>query len=131
MAEKLIRGVARPTFSVEVDDQRGELHFKTSGLFDAESMTAFLADASRKVGPVLAAKGKMRALGDLTEFVTQTREIGETMAKTLANAEQDGIERTAIIINSAILKMQYQRVSEGRHVEIFSNREEALRWLRS
>ncbi|MDY7099047.1 MAG: hypothetical protein SXU28_12985 [Pseudomonadota bacterium] len=120
----------KPTYSVRMDEERGELHFVTSGLFDAPTMAAFLREVARQAGPVLASGRKLRAFGDLTDYVTQTKEIGEQMAQTLAQAESSGIEKTAIVINSAILKMQYKRVSEGRNVEIFETAEDALRWLR-
>lgn len=120
-----------PTYSVKADEARAELHFKTSGLFDEASMDAFLREVAKVAGPLLASKGKIRAFGDLTDYVTQTREIGARMADTLRKAESSGIEKTAIVINSVILKMQYKRVSEGRNVEIFSEKTEALSWLRA
>jgi SpoIIAA-like len=120
-----------PSFTVTRDDARGELHFVTSGLFDRKSMDAFLAEVGKAIGPLLKQKRKLRALGDLRGYVTQTREIGEQMARTLEQAEAVGIERTAIIINSAVLKMQYKRVSEGRNVQIFEDADTALAWLRS
>ena len=119
-----------PRFSVHFDPAHNELHFATSGLFDAQSMDAFLAEVTRTVGPVLQKGKRVRALGDLNDYVTQTREIGERMAQILEQAEQNGIEKTAIVINSTILKMQYKRVSEGRNVEIFEDRDTALVWLR-
>lgn len=120
-----------PSFSVSVDRERAELHFVTSGLFDSASMHAFIVEVGKAIKPMLDEGIAIRALGDLRGYVTQTQEIGATMAKTLANAEKAGIERTAIIINSAILKLQYKRVSEGRNVEIFENEADALAWLRS
>jgi hypothetical protein len=120
-----------PYYSVTVDDVRGELHFVTSGLFDRQTMDAFLAEVGKAIGPLLKQKRRLRALGDLRGYVTQTREIGEKMARTLEQAEAVGIERTAIIINSAMLKMQYKRVSEGRKVQIFEDADAALAWLRS
>jgi hypothetical protein len=120
-----------PSFTVTLDDARGELHFVTSGLFDRKAMDAFLAEVGKAIGPLLKQKRKLRALGDLRGYVTQTREIGEQMARTLEQAEAVGIERTAIIINSAVLKMQYKRVSEGRNVQIFEDPDAALAWLRS
>jgi len=120
-----------PSYSVELDPVRGELHFVTSGLFDKPAMDAFLREVAKAVGPLLADKRKLRALGDLRGYVTQTREIGAQMAATLERAESIGIERTAIIINSTMLKLQYKRVSEGRNVQIFEDAEAALAWLRA
>ena len=120
-----------PTYSVSVDAERRELHFATSGLFDKSTMRAFNEEIARAVSPILAQKRRMRALGDLTGYVVQTREISSKMAETLAAAEAVGIERVAIIMTSALVRMQYQRISEGRNVKIFDNREDALAWLRA
>ena len=120
-----------PSFEVSVDEERRELHFMTSGFFDKASMDAFLEEISSKAAPLLSRKGAIRAFGDLTDYVAQSREIGEIMAETLRRAEESGIERTAIVITSPILKMQYARVSEGRNVEIFDSKIDALNWLRN
>ena len=120
-----------PTYSVTVDEERSELHFVTSGLFDKEAMEAFNRAIAKAVGPILAKKRKMRALGDLSGYVVQPREISVKMAETLAAAEAVGIERVAIIMTSTLVRMQYLRISEGRNVKIFDNREDALAWLRA
>ena len=119
-----------PTYSVHVDEDRCELHFTTSGLFDFDSMNAFNQEIAKAVGPILAQKRTMRALGDLSGYAVQSREISAKMAETLAAAEAVGIERVAIIMTSTLVRMQYQRISEGRNVKIFDNRTEALEWLR-
>ena len=120
-----------PSFSVKVDEMRRELHFVTSGLFDQASMQAFNEEVAKAVGPILAKKQKMRALGDLSDYAVQTREISDAMTVTLKSAEAVGIERVAIIMTSMLVKMQYQRVSEGRNVKIFDDRAQALAWLRA
>ncbi len=120
-----------PRYAVHVDEARGEIHFETSGLFDMATMDAFLAETNAKAGPLLAKGQKLRSLGDLSNYATQTPEIGAKMADTLQRAEEFGIEKTAIIITSTLLKMQYSRVSEGRNVSIFDNKSDAIAWLRS
>lgn len=120
-----------PNYTVRVDEERRELHFTTSGLFDQESMRAFNEEIARAVSPILTQKRTMRALGDLTSYAVQTREISAKMAETLAAAEAVGIERVAIIMTSPLVIAQYKRVSEGRNVKIFEDRTEALKWLRA
>lgn len=120
-----------PTYSVSVDAERNELHFTTSGLFDTASMDAFNQEIAKAVGPILAQKRRMRAFGDLTGYAVQTREISAKMAETLAAAEAVGIERVAIVLTTTLVRIQFQRVSEGRNVKIFENKADALEWLRA
>jgi len=82
-----------PSFSVRFDPVHNELHFATSGLFDAQSMDSFLAEVTKTVGPVLQKGKTLRALGDLTDYVTQTREIGERMAQSLSRLNKTGLRR--------------------------------------
>jgi len=121
----------KPSYSASIDQHHGELHFATGGLFAVEDMKKFQALLVKTVGPFIEQRRTFRALGDLSEYVTQTREVGEMMRETLENGEKFGVDRTAIVIASATLKLQYKRVSAGRNLQIFDNRFEALEWLRS
>lgn len=94
-------------------------------------MDALMSEITRSVGPLLSDRKPVRAFGDLTGFVTQTREIGDRMAQILAQAEQVGVERTAVVITSSLLKLQYKRLIEGRQIRIFDSKVEAMNWLRT
>lgn len=120
-----------PTYSVQVDRDRHELHFVTSGLFDAAKMEECVQEIGRQVAPLLSKGQKIRALGDLSEFVTQTRDVAEKMQKTLVDAQKFGVERTAIFITSSLVALQYKRLSTGLPIKIFDNRSDALLWLRA
>lgn len=118
-------------FSVSVDEARRELHFTASGVFDAQSMAALNIEIAKGVNPILAQQRTLRALGDLSDYRIQSREISAEMAETLAAAEAVGIERVAIIMTCANLRDTYRGVTESETVKIFDNRDDALGWLRS
>lgn len=120
-----------PSFSVSVDEHRRELHFTASGVFDVQSMTALNLEIAKAVNPILAQRRTMRALGDLSKYRIQAREISAKMTETLAAAEAVGIERVAIIMTSEALLEKYRGVTESRSVKIFDNCEDALVWLRA
>ena len=80
---------------------------------------------------LLADRKPFRAFGDLSGYVVQSREISEEMTNVQRNAEKIGIERVAILITKALVRMQYQRVAEGQNVQIFETGENALEWLRT
>ena len=53
------------------------------------------------------------------------------MRDHLLNARKFGLKRVAIMGASALVKLQYKRLSDGIEVEYFDNRDDAIRWLRS
>ncbi len=119
-----------PKFSASIDYGRRELHFATSGLFDVAAMQALQAEIGEAIGPFLSERMTFRAFGDLTDYAVQTKDISEEMTRLLCAGEKVGIEKTAILITSTIVRMQYARISQGCSVEIFDNRSDALAWLR-
>ena len=120
----------KPSYSASIDEARRELHFVSSGFFDEEAMTGLQTEIGKVAAPFLSKGIRFRAFGDLSGYMVQTKEISDKMMIVLERAEQIGIERVAIVIKSAIVRLQYARVSEGRNVKIFDNRDEALEWLR-
>ncbi|MHA7818035.1 MAG: hypothetical protein ACX930_00130 [Erythrobacter sp.] len=119
-----------PSFSISVDHGRREVHFTASGLWDMD----VLADFSRELltkGKPLFAGGPMRVYGDLTGFVTQTREVADGIRVVMQESAKLGMDRTAILADSTLAAMQYKRLNEGVSTEIFRERDEALTWLRA
>lgn len=120
-----------PRYSATIDADRREPHFTTSGFFDVKAMQGLQQEIGKAAAPLLADRKPFRAFGDLSGYVVQSREISEEMTNVQRNAEKIGIERVAILITKALVRMQYQRVAEGQNVQIFETGENALEWLRT
>lgn len=120
-----------PSFSVVPDLKRNEVFFTASGLWDAQVLADFSRELLARAKPFYSAGIKMRVLGDLTGFVTQTREIAEGIRLVVNESARLGVVRTAIVSDSKLAEMQYKRINDGINLEVFANRAEALAWLRS
>ncbi len=116
--------------SVNLDKGRGEVHFSIEGFWDLAGMTSFLAELDSKSLPLVKARKPIFVYGDFTGFVPQDRAAGDAIRKQLLNAQKFGLRRVAIVGASALVKLQYRRLSEGIDVKFFDEKAPALSWLR-
>ena len=123
-----------PTYTITVDPNRDEVHFAASGLWDMPKMIDFQRELLEKAKPLIERQAKIRALGDFSGLVTQTREVADAMRIVIRESAKLGVVKTAIVSDNLLAKMQYKRLNEGIEsgvVEIFEGKTEALSWLRS
>lgn len=120
-----------PSFTVSSLPDLREVHFTASGLWDMETLVAYQRELIAAGKPMFENGKKMRVFGDLTGFVTQTREIAEGIRLIVMESARLGTERTAIVSDSPLAAMQYKRINEGINAEIFEDRDEAITWLRA
>jgi hypothetical protein len=120
-----------PSFSVTSFPDLREVHFTASGLWDMDTLVAYQRELIAAGRPMFESGKKMRVFGDLTGFVTQTREIAEGIRVIVTESARLGTERTAILSDSPLAAMQYKRINEGINAEIFEERDEAMAWLRA
>jgi hypothetical protein len=120
-----------PSYSIERDITRRELHWSASGHWTEEEAVK-LPKALFLQSLVFIEKGqKFRVLGDLREFHVQNQDVVEVMRGSQEGAAQNGVERMAIVLSSTLLKLQFRRISAGLNLEFFETKEEALLWLRA
>ena len=117
-------------YSSELVEARCEIHFACGGFWDTETMRRFLEELNQKTVPLIKAGKPIYALGDFTDALPQDRETADLVADHLANARNFGLKRVAIVNATALMKMQYRRVSKGLEVEFFEDVRSAERWLR-
>ena len=120
-----------PTFSISADLTHGEVHYSVGGLWDMPTMIEFQRDLLAKSKPLLEAGRKIHALGEMSKFVTQTREISEAMRMVVTESAKLGTVKTAIVGGSNLMKMQYKRLNDGINCEFFDRKSDAIAWLRS
>ena len=120
-----------PTFSIDADLDRGEVHYRVSGLWDMETMVKFQSDLLAKSRPLIERGRVIHALGEMDDFVTQTREIGEAMRTVITESAKLGVVKTAIVGGSMLMKMQYKRLSRDINFDFFDSKNDAVAWLRS
>ena len=120
-----------PSSSTSLDEPRGELHFTVGGFWERDAMRGFLGELDETALPLVKARRSILAVGDFTEFVPQDRATADTIRDHLMNACKFGLKRVAIVGASPLMTMQYRRLSQGVEVEFFTDKSEALDWLRS
>ena len=118
-----------PSFNVTVDTDRREVHFSARGLWNEQKLGDFSRELLSKAKPLFDGKG-MRVFADLNGFVTQTSEIASGIGVIMKESAKLGMDRTALVSDSALAAMQYKRLNEGIRTEVFENRATALAWLR-
>ncbi len=116
--------------SIHVDEKHREVHFEIGGLWDVESIKAFLREMDAKAAPMVMQGGPFSGLGIMRHLNPQAQDVAETIRRHLMAAREAGLARVAIIDPPLLMKMQYRRVSEGLDVQFFNKPEDGLRWLR-
>ncbi len=123
-------GDLKPGYDIRVQLDHNEVHQTCRGLWTADTMRTFQAEAIKLAAPIVQRRKPFRSFADLSSFVTQTREVGDMMTAYFALSAKFGLERVAVVNNSALFRLQYRRVIGDIDAEFFSNRGDALKWLR-
>jgi len=91
----------------------------------------FLAELKLGAKPLREASSEpIGVLGDFDGFVPQQAHTVSLMRDHLHWSQSLGLKGIAIVNATALMKIQWRRLSEGARVEYFSSRADALRWLR-
>ena len=118
------------TSSIHCDPDRREIHFTIAGLWTLDAMQEFLRKLGGGARPLIETPGAFGALGDLSQFVTQQRDVADAIGASLTAAQQHGLDRFAVVATSTLLQMQYRRLAEGLEIEFFDSVAAAQVWLR-
>ncbi len=120
-----------PTFSVTREDHRREVHYELNGLFTQDNIPALMKALYKASEPFILEKVGFRVMGDLREFSVQTKEIAPYMQASQDASASFGVDKMAIIYSSMLVKQQFKRVSTALDLGTFTDKSEALAWLRS
>jgi hypothetical protein len=119
-----------PLFEVTRDDIHSEVHWVSSGTWTTEQAKDLLRELRVTSLPFIESNQKFRVLGDLREFQVQSQEVADIMVQSQQGALSVGVDKMAIVHSSTLVKIQFRRISEGRSVEFFEDKQSALDWLR-
>jgi hypothetical protein len=116
--------------SASFDEALGIVVTVADGLASVEEFDAYLANFGPLVKKSRARHGRCLHLVDAENNPIQTRDVFEHMAQTSRrlNAMRDG-DRSAIILQSALAKMQIDRYGHARQKQFFTDRQSAINWL--
>jgi hypothetical protein len=120
----------RTRYSIALHEEHCELHFRIAGYWEADAIRAFQDELSLASYPLYKAGKPIHVLGDMADFVPQSRETADMIRKHLEFSRSYGLKKVAILNPSSLVRDQYRRVSKGIEVQFFENRIDAIAWLR-
>ena len=120
-----------PSFSVSRNDARREIYYSLSGLLTLEVTDQLFAELLGKARPYIDDRKGFRVLGDLRDMTVQTREVADRIKLSQDTSARVGVDKMAILYRSTLMKQQFRRASDALECQFFTDRAEAIAWLRS
>lgn len=120
-----------PSHKISLKEAQAELHFAIRGFWSCEDMKTFLFDLGNAAKPFMRTGTRFSAVGDLRGFVPQDRATAEAIRESLMLAQNNGMERFAVVADSSLVKLQYRRITDGIEASFFDTLSAADAWLRS
>lgn len=116
-------------YTIEVDKARKIVKETPMGLWKKEDVDRFHNDYASKVMPQLGAAKSWAIISDLRDYKTSS--VVEELKNHVMWKVEKGLHRAAIIVDSAITKMQMKRTG-GTAMEPmpFTSEQEASDWLK-
>ncbi|RKD34670.1 hypothetical protein [Thermohalobacter berrensis] len=116
-------------YEVKVNTNRNIVYEKLIGLFKDEDMERYHEEFKNKIAPALKGQ-KWTKCTDLREYKTSS--ITETGKKHLEWCKKNGMVPGAIIVSSAVVKMQMNRIAREDKLAptAFTDEKEADAWLK-
>jgi hypothetical protein len=121
---------ANGKYEIEVNTQRGIVFEKIEGLWSLEDIQRYHQDYMTKILPAFKNR-KWAKCCDVRTYKAST--ITDELNKNMALYAQNGLVGGAIIVDSAIVKMQLSRSTKSLGLEPvpFGSLAEADEWLKS
>ncbi len=120
-----------PSFSVSRLADRREVHYELNGLFTMDEVESLFAELRNASQPFIEDRKGFRVIGDLRQLAVQTREVAEKIKYSQESSARAGVDKMAIVYTSTLLMQQFRRASDALECEFFTDKAEALRWLRT
>jgi len=120
-----------PSHKVSLDEANCEFHSKVAGFWNVGNIQSYFDAVEETCIPLIKARKPIYASIDFSDFVPQDQSTGEAIRDHLQLSQKFGLKRLAIIGASALVKIQYKRLSSGITVNFVENKEEAIAWLRN
>jgi hypothetical protein len=117
-------------YEIEINTQRGIVFEKIDGFWTIEDIQRYQQDYVSKVIPALKHR-KWVKCSDVRTYKTST--ITDELNNVIGLCAQNGLVGGAIIVDSAIVKMQLARSTRSLGIEPvpFDNKEEADEWFKT
>jgi hypothetical protein len=118
-------------FEVVADHDLRLLRITMRGFWNEQIMADYMRVVRRETGELLRTGGCRYILIDMVDFAIQAKEIAEGHANNLKIVRERGGTRVALVMQSALSKLQAARVAADTGHRTFSTEAEAMEWLLS
>lgn len=116
-------------YTLKFDSARKVLFEAPVGLWTRDEYVEYHSQFENKIGPA-AAKQPWSICSDLRKY--KMSDLGDVMAKHMDWLASNNVQYSAVIVDSAIVKMQVNRASGSKvQQQAFLTEEEASDWLKS
>lgn len=116
-------------FRVSIDPSRNLLTIELKGFWTATIMAEYMLALRQQSSTLRAVGGCKPILVDMSSYPIQSFTIAEGHAAALRFAKETVGARAAIVMTSALSKLQASRVANSSGNEFFDNQNAALAWL--
>lgn len=116
-------------FEVTADPDLRMLRLTMRGFWDDSTMAAYLKAMRKAMGDLLRGGGCRYLLIDMTDYPIQSKQIAESHGEQLRATKQVEGMRVALVMQSALSKLQAKRVAADTGHRTFESEEAALAWL--
>ncbi len=119
-----------PSYEVSFNAAFGEVRSKIGGFWSEEQIATYFDALNEASMPMVIERKPIHALVEFDDFVPQNKATSDAIRAHLMQSQKFGLVRLAIVRASALVKMQYRRLSDGIVVEFFETVAEGEVWLR-
>lgn len=117
-------------FDISIDDKSGAKLVTVRGFWSEAVFGDFIARMRESVPPARARDADRSVLIDASTLSVQSATSVANFAGTVASLARPE-DRTAVVVSSTLVKMQFERVLNVARTRYFATVEEAGTWLRS
>jgi hypothetical protein len=121
--------VESQNYELQFDPMPGLLTIKLGGFWDDKSVQLFRAELRSTIQQITSGNLDFQTLCDCRGFVVQSQTVMNEIAQTMANGVETKLGRTAIVVDSALSKMQISRLVANPKIKLFENFDLASAWL--
>ena len=117
------------SFTIELDPSRELVRIRLSGFFSVDDVGRFQAElllTHRRLG--CGRKGGPLTINDISGLAIQSQDVVARWSAFLADPGHRS-RRLAFVVSSTLARMQLQRAIGGRDAMVFTDTDEAERWL--
>jgi hypothetical protein len=121
--------VESQNYELQFNPMPGLLTIKLGGFWDDKSVQLFRAELRSTIRQITSGNLDFQTLCDCRGFVVQSQTVMNEIAQTMANGVETKLGRTAIVVDSALSKMQISRLVANPKIKLFENFDLASAWL--